>query len=287
MTGGLPRSPWLNTSGASWLGEMPSGTTRLIWYRPVNPGVSPAKATVAGTPPMVTFTDSTTRPLPLVFASPNQVNAIVPYDLPVNALHQLVVRRGSALSVPEPVNVLSTQSGVFTKDLTGAGEGIAVVAYGDGTQSLAGKDNPVKAGDVLVLYCTGLGDVEPRAIAGSPTPATPLSRGRPAQRGSKPTATEAAARRRFRWSRRGAARRSTQDCRAPRTPPTGNWPRSARLRRQPPVVDSRIVQASRAPRRHPATHRCGRGWSRSLARYRRRGTATCRTIAHRGSESPL
>ena len=116
------------------------------------------------------------RPLPLVFASPNQVNALVPYDLSVNALHQLVVRRGSALSIPEPVNILSTQSGVFTKNLTGQGEGIVVVAYGDGTQALAGKDNPVKAGDVLVLYCTGLGDVEPRAIAGSPIPVTPLSR---------------------------------------------------------------------------------------------------------------
>jgi uncharacterized protein (TIGR03437 family) len=115
------------------------------------------------------------RSLPLVFSSPNQVNAVVPFDIAINATHQLVVRRGTALSIPEPVSILGAQSGIFTKDRTGRGEAIVVVARQDGTQALASPDFPAHAGDVLVIYCTGLGEVNPRAIAGSATPATPLS----------------------------------------------------------------------------------------------------------------
>ncbi|MBM3814891.1 MAG: hypothetical protein FJW20_24980 [Acidimicrobiia bacterium] len=122
-----------------------------------------ARATLAG------------RPVPLVFSSPNQLNAVLPFDIPINSTHQLVLRRGTALSVPEPVNILASQTGVFTKDLSGRGEGIIVVARGDGSKQLAGPGAPANPGDVLVIYCTGLGEVDPRAIAGSSTPITPLS----------------------------------------------------------------------------------------------------------------
>jgi len=115
------------------------------------------------------------RKLPLVYAGVNQVNAMIPYDLPINATHQIVVQRGSALSVPEPVGLLSSQSGVFTRDLTGQGAGIVVKVAADGTQSLVGADDPVKAGDAIVIYCSGLGDVDPRQIAGVPVAATPLT----------------------------------------------------------------------------------------------------------------
>jgi uncharacterized protein (TIGR03437 family) len=94
------------------------------------------------------------RPMPLLFAGPNQVNAMVPYDLPINATHQVVVQRGNTLSIPEPVSMLSSQSGVFTKDLTGT---------------------PVTANDAIVVYCDGMGNVNPQAIGGSETPVTPLS----------------------------------------------------------------------------------------------------------------
>ncbi len=114
------------------------------------------------------------RPLPLLFAGPGQINAMVPYDLPVDATHQLLVRRGSAISVPEAVSVLSSQAGVFTN--IASGFPIVVATYGDGSYALVSPQNPLKAGDVIVIYCTGLGDVEPRAIAGVATPFNELSR---------------------------------------------------------------------------------------------------------------
>ena len=115
------------------------------------------------------------RPLPLVFASPTQINAVVPYDLPIDSTHQLVIRRGNTISVPEPIRLLSTQPGAFTRNQRGSGPAIVVAAYPDGTQAEAGPENPLKAGDVIVVYCTGLGDVEPRAVAGVAAPITPLS----------------------------------------------------------------------------------------------------------------
>jgi adhesin/invasin len=112
----------------------------------------------------------------LLFTSDNQVNAMIPYDLAIETTHQLIVRRGTALSIPEPVSVLSSQSGVFTRDASGKGPGIVVGVYNDGSQAVVGPDSPVKAGDVIVIYCTGLGDVEPRAIAGAAASPDPPSR---------------------------------------------------------------------------------------------------------------
>jgi uncharacterized protein (TIGR03437 family) len=115
------------------------------------------------------------RSLPLLFASGTQVNAQIPYDLPINATHQLIVQRGTAISVPQSVSVLSSQSGVFTKDLTGKGAAIVVQVAGDGTQSIVSPASPTMANEALVIYCAGLGDVDPRQIAGQQVPFTPLS----------------------------------------------------------------------------------------------------------------
>jgi uncharacterized protein (TIGR03437 family) len=115
------------------------------------------------------------RTLPLLYAGSTQVNAMIPFDLPINATHQLVVQRGTAISVPQPVSVLSSESGVFTSNLTGTGAGIVVRVTPDGSQSVVSTDNPAQAGDGLVIYCAGLGDVSPRQLAGHAVPFTPLS----------------------------------------------------------------------------------------------------------------
>src|ERR1700722_7150889 len=53
VTGGLEWPATVITTG-TWLpGVTPVGTTALIWYNPVNPGVRPAKKNEAFTPPIV------------------------------------------------------------------------------------------------------------------------------------------------------------------------------------------------------------------------------------------
>jgi adhesin/invasin len=111
------------------------------------------------------------RSVPLRFTSSGQLNALIPYDVPVNTEHQLVVRRGSYLSVPEQISVASGQPAVYTKAQSGAGQGVIV---NGSTNVLAEPGTPVRAGDVIVIYCAGLGVTDPAVQSG--TAATGISR---------------------------------------------------------------------------------------------------------------
>ena len=112
------------------------------------------------------------RRLPLLYAGPNQINAQIPYDLPLNTQHQLIVRRGSALSVPETLSLGPSQPAVFTQNQAGTGQGAIVNGV---TNVLADGSNPVRAGDVISIYCTGLGLVNPPVTEGVAASLTVLS----------------------------------------------------------------------------------------------------------------
>jgi uncharacterized protein (TIGR03437 family) len=115
------------------------------------------------------------RPLPLQFATGGQINAIIPYDIPANATQQLVVVNGPAYSQPEPVIVAPAQPAVFTADASGTGVGIVVDVLPDGSQFVVNAGSPASAGDAIVIYCAGLGPVDPPVAAGSAASMTQLS----------------------------------------------------------------------------------------------------------------
>jgi uncharacterized protein (TIGR03437 family) len=110
------------------------------------------------------------RQLALRSESNGQINAIIPYDVPPNATHQMIVQRGTAASVPEPVTIAAAQPAIFTQDGSGQGAAIVVDTQADGTQFLVTPDNPASAGDTLVIYCSGLGPVDPPIAAGDVVP---------------------------------------------------------------------------------------------------------------------
>ncbi|MGD0437317.1 MAG: hypothetical protein ABSB86_12700 [Bryobacteraceae bacterium] len=113
--------------------------------------------------------------LPLQFAVDGQVNAIIPYDVPINATMQLVVTNGPAISMPQPVVIVPAQPAVFTQSQNGTGAGIVVAAPPKGPQFEVTANNPITAGDVAIIYCAGLGTVNPPVPAGSAAPLSPLS----------------------------------------------------------------------------------------------------------------
>src|SRR5205823_1191703 len=96
------------------------------------------------------------REAPLLYASDRQVNAVVPYGIAANSAQQAVATRGSSISVPQPVTIAPAAPGVFTLD---GKQGIAVDVNASGNQTPVDTAHPAKAGDVLVIYCTGLGEV--------------------------------------------------------------------------------------------------------------------------------
>ena len=107
------------------------------------------------------------RPLPLLYTTEGQVSAVIPYDIPQRTTHQLIARRGNRLSLPEPVTIAAGQPGIFTVAQNGRGQGI-IYLYRTATEYyLADRDNPARVGEVLVIYCTGLGPVDPPVLAGA------------------------------------------------------------------------------------------------------------------------
>lgn len=93
------------------------------------------------------------RKVPLQYVSSGQINAVVPYDVPPNSTQQIIVVNGTAVSVPEPVLIAPAQPAVFA------------ITKADGSN--VDTNNAAKAGDILVIYAAGLGDVSPPVIAGS------------------------------------------------------------------------------------------------------------------------
>ena len=111
--------------------------------------------------------------LPLVYAAGGQINAVVPYDAPVNTSAQLIVQNGNTYSMPEQVTLAATQPAIFSQDSSGSGAAVIVVVKTDGRQFVATPSTPASAGDALVIYCTGLGAVDTVIAAGSPSPTPP------------------------------------------------------------------------------------------------------------------
>src|SRR5437016_11614234 len=107
-------------------------------------------------------------PAPLQFVTPGQINALVPYGVSMDTQHQVVVQRGVTLSQPVSVDIAPAQPQVFR--VGGVNPGIIVAVKSDGTQFLVSPASPASAGDVLVIYCAGLGPVDQNVAAGSQTP---------------------------------------------------------------------------------------------------------------------
>lgn len=116
------------------------------------------------------------EPLPLLFVSGNQINAQVPYGLPLNSDQQIIVRKKDALSSPERIVVGTAQPGIFSKNNNGLGQGVILAVRPDSSQTYAEPGAPASRGNTIVIYCSGLGPVSPAVPAGTAAPLNQLSR---------------------------------------------------------------------------------------------------------------
>ena len=113
--------------------------------------------------------------LPVLYVSENQVNVLIPYTVAANTPHQLVIQRANAISVPVSTAVFDARPAILATAGNGAGQGHIYKATSPDGQILADKNSPASAGDVLVIYCVGLGAVTPAVNAGDPAPSSPLA----------------------------------------------------------------------------------------------------------------
>ena len=113
-----------------------------------------------------------TRLLPLLFVSPEQVNAYLPSDL-ADGQYTLGVRNGSQAEIPGKLTVVRHAPGLFGQQI--GDQFVATAQRPDGT--LAAPDRPAKRGEQVVLMGTGFGPNQRPVLDGFPaaeTPANPL-----------------------------------------------------------------------------------------------------------------
>ncbi len=112
---------------------------------------------------------------PLVYASAEQVTAVVPYEVAGQTNTQIQVEYLGVPSSSATVSVVASAPGLFTTDQSGSGQ--AAATNQDGTQNSAA--NPAPAGSMVSLMATGEGQTTPAGadgkIAGAVPPKPQLS----------------------------------------------------------------------------------------------------------------
>ena len=100
-------------------------------------------------------------PAPVLYAGLNQVNAIVPFGLPLDAPANLEVRAGSG-SATVPLTVAPAAPAIFAQSNAGMGQG--AILNQDFT--INSPKNPAVRGSIVVLYGTGFGLLDPQPADG-------------------------------------------------------------------------------------------------------------------------
>jgi len=175
-----PKVPFISSGGIVSSGDYASSPALGLLVSIFGAALSDASAAATSLPlgPQLGATSVLVsgREVPVFYVSDNQVNVIVPYDLASNAQQQFIVQRGSAISVPEKIVIFNSQPAILSTTSDGKGQGHIYKSDSTGNQILTNSTSPAVAGDSLVMYCVGLGPVDPPVTAGEAASLTQLSK---------------------------------------------------------------------------------------------------------------
>ena len=111
-------------------------------------------------------------PIPLIFTSPTQINAQLPFQAVGNVT--LIVRTPGGVSDNYNLVIQPTAPGVFQARIAGYESLIPTVVRHE-NQIIVTTSNPVHRGDVIIIYLTGLGMTTPLVPDGFAAPSDPLA----------------------------------------------------------------------------------------------------------------
>ena len=137
--------------------------------------VLPLPTNLGGTRVVATDNVGTEHECPLYYASPGQLNVLVPYEIPKGSWARLQVRVGDLSSGTFGLSVVDLAPALFRMP-----DGEPIVTHAcDG--ALVTAANPLRAqpvdscGPLFTLYATGLGPTVPSVKSGDPAPSDPLA----------------------------------------------------------------------------------------------------------------
>jgi uncharacterized protein (TIGR03437 family) len=110
-------------------------------------------------------------PVPMLFASPNQINAQLPFE--VEGATTMVLHTPAGTSNNFDFTVLSTAPSVFRSGVAGPQSGLPAVVRAKNNQ-LVTPANPIHRGEAIVIYATGLGRTLPAVATGFAASTSPL-----------------------------------------------------------------------------------------------------------------
>jgi uncharacterized protein (TIGR03437 family) len=102
---------------------------------------------------------------PMFFATPGQLAIQIPVEVGGQTTATVQVTAAGQSSVPRTIFVDAVSPGIFTVNQSGAGPG--VITHLDG--SVVSQQNPARADEVVVMYATGLGLLNPPLATGAPS----------------------------------------------------------------------------------------------------------------------
>jgi uncharacterized protein (TIGR03437 family) len=117
---------------------------------------------------------------PLFFVSPTQVNFQVPWELAGQTQVSVTVTTAGGTSDAQAVSLVAFSPGLFSTSSTGTGQASILISGSGEVAAPSGSirgwpARPVKRGESISIFCTGLGDVATRPASGAPAPSDKLA----------------------------------------------------------------------------------------------------------------
>jgi uncharacterized protein (TIGR03437 family) len=111
-------------------------------------------------------------PVPVLYVSPRQINAQLPFS--VDGSTTLVLRTPSGVSDNFNVTIQPAAPSIFRSGVAGPDTNVPTVIRANNNQVVT-VSNPIHHGDALTIFATGLGRTTPAVETGVPAPADPLA----------------------------------------------------------------------------------------------------------------
>jgi uncharacterized protein (TIGR03437 family) len=111
--------------------------------------------------------------VPVMFVSPSQINAQLPFEASGNVTFTLLTPGGISNNFNTVVS--SAAPSVFMSGAAGPETGLPTIIRANNDNQLVTASDPIHGGDTLVIYLTGLGLTSPQVADGAAAPLSPLA----------------------------------------------------------------------------------------------------------------
>ena len=111
--------------------------------------------------------------VPVLFVSPNEINAQLPFEATGNVAFELRTPGGISNEFQSVVDPAAPS--IFMSGTAGPITGIPTIVRANNNNELVTAADPIHSNDILVIYLTGLGATDPPVADGAATPLSPLS----------------------------------------------------------------------------------------------------------------